>query len=104
MKNRAGGNCAQPENAAKTAESLDPCGFPADGPGFGGDEVGHSGHNGNPPVFDSLCPRNPLNENGKNALGTLGTVGTVIFQGGKEKRTRGTGKGGAEAGNGDNDF
>lgn len=54
-------------------------------PGAGYPEVGHSGHNGNAPVFDEACPRNALQHKAFDDLGTVGTVGTVDLQGGDTK-------------------
>lgn len=45
-------------------------------------EVGHSGHNGDAPVFGDVCPRNSLQHKALAELGTVGTMGTVDLQGG----------------------
>ena len=71
-----------PSADAKTAKSIAAQSIKAKSPGPAGVEVGHSGHNGNTPDFDEVCPPKPLQHNGFRELGTLGTVGTVDFQGG----------------------
>ena len=69
--------------ADETAKSIEEQAIKAESPGTAGVEVGHSGHNGNTPDFDEVCPPKPLQHNGFSELGTLGTVGTVDFQGGE---------------------
>ena len=71
-----------PSADAKTAKSIAAQAIKAELPTTAGVEVGHSGHNGNTPDFDEVCPPKPLQHNGFRELGTLGTVGTVDFQGG----------------------
>ena len=49
-------------------------------------EVGHSGHNGNTPVFDQVCPPKSLQHNGFSHTDTADTPDTVDFQGGEDKQ------------------
>ena len=79
---KGAGTVPSPSAAAKTAKSIEAQAIKAESPGTAGVEVGHSGHNGNTPDFDEVCPPKPLQHNGFSELGTLGTVGTVDFQGG----------------------
>jgi hypothetical protein len=45
--------------------------------------TGHSGHNGNTPVFDQVCPPKSLQHNGFSHTDTADTPDTVDFQGGE---------------------
>ena len=80
---KGAGTVPSPSADAKTDKSIAAQSIEAELPSPAGMEVGHSGHNGNTPNLDEVCPPKPLQHNGFRELGTLGTVGTVDSQGGE---------------------
>ncbi len=64
------------------------------------DNAGHSGHNGNTPIFDQVCPPKSLQHKAFSTIDTADTADTVGFQGGEGEQTdRAPGEGAAR-----NDF
>jgi len=51
------------------------------------DNTGHSGHNGNTPCFDQVCPPKSLRHNGFSHTDTADTLDTVDFQGGEGQQS-----------------
>ena len=82
---------ALPENQAETVV---PCGNTPEIQTADRVEVGHSGHTGDAPIFDQVCPPRSLQHNDFSGLGTLGTLGTVDFQGGEGQADNGAPGGG----------
>jgi hypothetical protein len=62
------------------------------------DNTGHSGHNGNTPVFYQVCPPKSLQHNGFSHTDTADTSDTVDFQGGGKARQRKKNSAGAKLG------